>query len=294
MNRIPESELILNPDGSIYHLNILPEEVGRNIIFVGDPDRVDNVSQYFDRVTVKKQKREFITHTGYIGDEMISVISTGIGTDNIDIVINELDALVNIDLKTRTVKNNLTSLNIIRIGTSGALQEDIPADSYVCSSMAIGLDNLANYYKRNISSDESAMLAAFKSDILTKESTIVPYITSASADLVKIFGADMHKGITITCPGFYGPQGRVLRGQLSFPSLIDDLTGFKSNNIRITNFEMETAGIYAMSELLGHKSVSLNAIVANRISKTFSTQPYEIIDNLIKKVLDKIRNKELK
>jgi uridine phosphorylase len=225
MAKIAESELILNKRGAIYHLNVRPEELAATIITVGDPGRVKAVSKHFDAVEYESEHREFITHTGRIGNKRLSVVSTGIGPDNIDIVINELDALVNIDFETRMIKSQLSHLNIIRLGTSGSLQEDIPVDSY-------------------------------------------------------------HHGISVTCPGFYGPQGRVLRLGLTNPDLIDRLTQFSFGPHRITNFEMETSAIYGLGKLLGHQCLSISAIVANRIKKEFSKNAEAAVDTMIKKSLE--------
>jgi uridine phosphorylase len=285
MNRISASELIINSRGAVYHVNCRPEEIAHTIITVGDPDRVKEVSKHFDSVEFTNNHREFITHTGYIGKKRLSVISTGIGPDNIDIVLNELDALVNIDFETRTIKENLTQLNIIRIGTSGSLQQEIPVDSFVASTHGLGLDNLMNFYRYSNNDEEIQLQQAFVNhtqiDAITK-----PYIFGASASLLKEFVQGFHHGITVTCPGFYGPQGRVLRMGLAQPNLIDSLTTFSFGNHRISNFEMETSAIYGMGKVLGHRCLSLNAIVANRISKEFSSDGGAAVENLIIKSLE--------
>jgi uridine phosphorylase len=273
MQRIAESELILNDRGAVYHLDLRPEELATTIITVGDPDRVAKVSRHFDAVEVKQQHREFVSHTGYIGNKRITVIATGIGPDNIDIVLNELDALVNIDFENRTIKDTLTSLNIIRIGTSGSLQADVPVDSFVASTHGLGLDNLLNFYRL----DHNANITN-------------PYITHGSAALLKHFVNGYHAGITVTCPGFYGPQGRVLRLGIKNPDLINRLTHFTYGQHRITNFEMETSAIYGLGKLLGHHCLSLNAIVANRIHQQFSKDSSKLVEDLITKSLDIIRN----
>jgi uridine phosphorylase len=285
MQRIAESELIINNRGAIYHLDLRPEELAPTIITVGDPDRVAAVSKHFDTVESKAQHREFVTHTGYIGKKRISVISTGIGTDNIDIVFNELDALVNIDFETRTVKNNLTTLNIIRIGTSGSLQENIPVDSFVVSTHGLGIDNLMNFYRHEQNEEDKELLHAFVTLTQLHNRFSYPYISGAGSSLIKHFTEGYHHGITVTCPGFYGPQGRVLRLGLSNPNLIDRLTQFSFGRHRITNFEMETAGIYGLGKILGHHCLSISAIVANRITKKFSADGNALIENLIKKTL---------
>ena len=287
---IQESELILNDRGAVYHLNLLPEELAETIITVGDPERVQEVSKYFDVIEVKQQHREFVTHTGLINKKRISVVSTGIGTDNIDIVLNELDALVNIDLKTRTILPQLKSLNIIRIGTCGSLQKHIAVDSYIASTHAIGIDNLLNYYVHSNNEEEKNILQHFINHTQISENFSRPYIAGASVALLKNFVEDFYNGITITCPGFYGPQGRVLRLGLTFPDLIDSFTQFQFGNNRIVNFEMETSGIYGLGKLLGHHCLSLNAVVANRIEKNFSSNAAYAVDQLIQKALSIIQS----
>lgn len=288
MQKIAESELIINSRGAVYHLNLRPEELAPTVITVGDPDRVALVSQYFDRIESKFQHREFVSHTGFIGTKRITVTSTGIGPDNIDIVLNELDALVNIDFETRQIKQNLTSLNIIRIGTSGSLQADIPVDSYVASTHGLGLDNLLNYYRQEHNEQEKQLLHSFVTHTQLHAGVSHPYITLASASLLKHFVDGYHQGITVTCPGFYGPQGRVLRLGVQNPQLINRLTEFTFGQHRITNFEMETAAIYGLGKLLGHHCLSLSAIVANRIQKQFTQNSEALIDRLIKQTLETI------
>jgi uridine phosphorylase len=288
MQPIAESELIINSRGAVYHLDTRPEEIATNIITVGDPDRVREVSKHFDRFECKNQHREFVTHTGYIGAKRITVLSTGIGTDNIDIVLNELDALVNIDFSTRTIKPQLTALNIIRVGTSGSLQANIPVDSFVASSHGLGIDNLLNFYRMEHNSEEKQLLQSFITQTQLNTHFAAPSICTASASLIKHFVTDFHQGITVTCPGFYGPQGRVLRLGLRSPDLINRLTQFSFGKFRITNFEMETAAIYGMGKLLGHHCLSLNAIVANRISREFSKNGNAVVEKLIKLTLEKI------
>jgi len=286
--RIAESELIINNRGAIYHLNLLPEELAHTIITVGDPDRVELVSRNFDSVEVKQQHREFVSHTGFIGKKRLTVISTGIGTDNIDIVLNELDALVNIDLKTRTIKDAHTSLDIIRIGTSGSLQSSIPVDSFVASTHGLGLDNLLNYYRLDHNVEEKQLLQSFITHTQLHGQITHPYISSASPSLLKNFVKEFHHGITVTCPGFYGPQGRILRLGIKNPELIDRLTSFSFGQHQITNFEMETSGIYGLGRLLGHHCLSLSAIVANRVQKEFSKDSNVLVDKLIKNTLEVI------
>lgn len=285
-NRIAESELIINPRGAIYHLDVRPEELASNIITVGDPDRVGQVSKYFDKIEVKRQHREFITHTGTVGGKRISVISTGIGPDNIDIVLNELDALVNIDFETRTIKQKLTKLNIIRLGTSGSLQESIPVDSFAAGTHGLGVDNLLNFYKFESNDEEIQLIQSFITQTQIHNTIGMPYITGAAPSLLKRFTEGYHHGITVTCPGFYGPQGRVLRLGITNPGFIDSLSHFSFGPHRIANFEMETSAIYGLGRMLGHYCLSLNAIIANRVSKTFSSDPVNLVEKLIQKSLE--------
>ncbi|GAB1462581.1 nucleoside phosphorylase [Pedobacter sp.] len=285
--KLSAADLIINPDGSIYHLNLLPEDIADTVITVGDLDRVPEVSKHFDRIELKKGKREFITHTGYIGKKRITVISTGIGTDNIDIVFNELDALVNIDFDSRTVKNELKSLNIIRIGTSGAVQPDIPMGTVLASSYGLGFDALMHYYEQKLSGKEEELL----SDINTyfKDlAGIKPYLTQANENLLQQFAYDMPTGITATAPGFYAPQGRQVRAKNAVANFIGRLNSFKSGANRITNLEMETAGIYALAKTLGHKALSINAILASRVNFEFSNNPNAIVNKAISTILERI------
>jgi uridine phosphorylase len=284
--RIAESEIILNARGAVYHLDLLPDEIASTIITVGDPYRVPLVSRNFDNIEIKKAHREFVTHTGYLNKKRISVVSTGIGTDNIDIVLNELDALVNIDLNERVIKPQLQPLNIIRIGTCGSLQFDAPEDSYIVSTYGLGIDNLLNFYVHTNNEEEKNILQSFIAHTKINERSAQPYLTTASASLLKHFVDGFHHGITITCPGFYGPQGRVLRLGLANPDMISSLTTFRFGNHRIINFEMETSGIYGLGKLLGHHCISLSAVVANRVTKVFSTDADKSIENLITKTLD--------
>jgi uridine phosphorylase len=288
MQRIAESELIINDRGAIYHLDVRPEELGSFIITVGDPSRVNAVSQYLDHVESRCSHREFVTHTGLLGKKRISVVSTGIGTDNIDIVLQELDALVNINLGSRTINPNLKQLNIIRVGTSGSLQKDIPVDSYVASSHGLGIDNLLNFYRHEQNEEEKQLLQSFITQTQLQGNISQPYISGASGSLLKHFVTGFHQGITVTCPGFYGPQGRILRLGLSSPSLIDRLSHFTFGQHRITNFEMETSGIYGLGKLLGHHCLSLSAIVANRVTREFSKDVHRTVDHLIRKTLETI------
>jgi uridine phosphorylase len=285
---IKQSELILNPDGSVYHLNLKPEHIAHDIIFVGDQDRVEKITKHFDSIEFSTQKREFKTQTGTYKGKRLTVMSTGIGPDNIDIVINELDALVNIDLETRKPKEKLTSLNIIRIGTSGSLHTDIPVDSFVLSKFGLGLDNMLRSYLIDTVSNiemENAFVAHTNWDLRKGK----PYAISCSEKLEKIIESDkMHKGITATAGGFYGPQGRILRLNIQDNSLNSKMDNFLFEGNRITNLEMETAAIYGLSALLGHHALSLNAIIANRANSTFSEDPYKAVDELISYTLNKL------
>jgi uridine phosphorylase len=284
---IADSELILNKDGSVYHLNLHPHEIADTIINVGDPDRVGVVSKFFDTIEVRKQKREFVTHTGTYKGKRITVISTGIGTDNIDIVYNELDALVNIDLKTRTIKEKLTALDLIRIGTSGALQADIPVDSFVFSTHGVGLDGLLNFYQLPNNAEETEIINAFR--LHYPNNGILPrsYISECSVVLKNKISEGMFLGMTASCSGFYAPQGRVLRMPLARTDMIDKLNTFKHGNHRVTNFEMETGAMYGLAKILGHHCCATNVIVANRIAQQFSKNYEPAMDKLIETVLDR-------
>ncbi|MEM6894792.1 MAG: nucleoside phosphorylase [Bacteroidota bacterium] len=282
------SELILNSDGSIYHLNLLPEDLADTVITVGDPERVASISKHFDRLEVQKTKREFHTHTGWCKKKRITVISTGIGTDNIDIVFNELDALANINFERRTLNETQKALSIIRIGTSGAIQEDIPIDSLLVSDMAIGYDGLLHFYESDAIRD-LAFEKALADHMKTPGFLSTPYIIEGSKHLKTIFTQEgILNGITLTNAGFYGPQGRTLRLAPKMRDYNSKLSNFTFKDRQITNFEMETAGIYGMAKLLGHEAISLNAILANRITGEFSEKPNETISKLIAFVLDVI------
>jgi uridine phosphorylase len=286
MKPIEASELIINNRGAVYHLNLRPEELANTIITVGDPGRVQQVSKFFDSIEVKQEHREFITHTGYIGKKRISVVSTGIGPDNIDIVINELDALVNVDFNTRLIKNELTSLHIFRLGTSGSLQDDIPVDGLVAGTHGFGLDNLLHFYQTQNAAEEAQLLQAFIDHTKINSPFSAPYIAAASPLLLSHFDKPYHKGITVTCPGFYAPQGRIVRLPLAKPNLVDLLQQFKQDGHRIANFEMETSAIYGLGKLAGHECLSLNVIVANRIRKQFSADAAAAVENLLSTSLE--------
>lgn len=287
MTPISETDLILNPDGSVYHLNLLPEHLSDTIITVGDPERVAEVSDHFEKIEVRIHKREFVTHVGYLRKKKVTVISSGIGTDNVEILLTELDALANIDLNTRTPKKTRKKLNIIRIGTSGSLQENIPVGSLLASDYAIGFDNLMSFYKLEMDDFETIVADDLEEKIGLP---FKPYVVRGSIALKRDIGAGMLTGNTLTCPGFYAPQGRQLRNEIRFPGLIEQLGGYQARGLdfHLTNFEMETAGYYALGRLLGHEILSVNAIIANRVRNEFAPDPHLVIDRLIKKVLEKI------
>lgn len=287
MARIGEADLVLNADGSVYHLCLLPRHVSDTIITVGDPSRVNMVGQHFDSIEYEVNRREFITQVGTYRGKRLTVISTGIGTDNVEIFFNELDALVNIDLKTREPKPRRRKLKVVRIGTSGALQADIPVGSHLVSDYAVGFDNLMSFYHFEQSEIENEIAGQIQ------QSTglpFKPYLVRGSEMLRKMIGEGMVAGNTVTAPGFYAPQGRALRLPLRYPRLLDDLTAFhhRGEDFWLTNFEMETAGYYGLGRLLGHEVVSVNAIIGNRVTNQFSKDPNVIVEGLITKVLDRI------
>lgn len=287
-NPIEDTELIITERGTIYHLDLAPEHLADTVITVGSPDRVKEVSKYFDKITHKAQHREFITHTGYIGSKQLSVISTGIGVGNIDIVFNEIDALKNIDFKTRTIKDEKVSLSVIRLGTCGTLQSDIPVNSLIVSRYGIGLDNLMLFYNSNNNNLETDILNAFQSHVNTTSKNIVPYINKASTSLSNQFSKGYVHGMTVTCPGFYGPQGRMLRLTPEIPGLLDTLATFRYKDTFIANFEMETSAMYGLAKLLGHECLSISVAVANRATKAFSNNTDLAIDKMISHSLEVI------
>lgn len=283
--RIPESELIINPDGSIYHLNLKPEHLASTVIAVGDPERVSKISKYFDSIEFEIAKREFVTHTGYYQGKRMTVISTGMGTDNIEIFMTELDALVNVDLETRLPKEMHTTLDIIRIGTSGSMRQEIPAGSMLASAYGVGLDSLMTYYTTSYTSLEEEVGKAIQESL---QIGFKPYCIQGSEKLLKLLGEGLIIGNTATCPGFFGPQGREVRLKPAIPDIIEKLGAINVDGFEMTNFEMETAGYYAMGRLLGHEVLSLNAIVANRVTQEFAANAHEIVDNLIQHTLKKM------
>jgi uridine phosphorylase len=286
MKKIPASELVINGDGSIYHLNLKPEHIADTVITVGDPGRVAMVSKYFDTIDFEREKREFVTHTGRLGTKRITVISTGIGPDNIDIVLNELDALVNIDLESRQPKENQKSLNIIRMGTSGCLQPGVEVGSLVLSAFAVGLDNLMHFYKFNPDETESAL---YKQLIETQfPFPTRPYVIRGSQQLLEGVGNGFRQGITMTAPGFYAPQGRTVRLESQIQDSLEVLRDFRFEQWPVMNFEMESSAIYGLAKLLGHQALSCNVILANRADKTFSDDPKGITDNMIATMLERL------
>lgn len=291
--KMASAELILSPNGRIYHLDLLPSEISATIILVGDPGRVSQISKKFDKVFVQRIHREFITHTGIIGKTPVSVVSTGIGTDNIDIVINELDALVNIDFATGKPKDTHTTLTFIRIGTSGSLHASIPIDSFLLNTHSLGLDNLLSFYDV----ENNQALEAFNVKIHIKYPALAllpvkPYLTAADESLIQLFKNEMQTGITLTAPGFYGAQGRQLRLKSRMRNLLETIASAEREETSITNFEMETSGIYGLSTLLNHKAVSCNVILANRPLNIFSQKANESIENLIDMVLARLIKEE--
>jgi uridine phosphorylase len=285
MTKFSEADLILNENGSVYHLNLLPENVAKNIILVGDPDRVSRISRKFSSIEFEMKKREFITHTGTFNGNRITVMSTGMGVDNIEIALIELDALFNIDLSNRIPKEEKTSLNLIRIGTSGAIQETLETDSQVVSVYGIGLDNLMLYYQLPQSDLEIEIANELQEEL---KLSLCPYVVTGSAVLKEKLSVGFLEGNTVTTPGFYAPQGRKLRINVSNPNFLDQIRNFNHNGFMLTNFEMETSMIYAFARMLGHEALSINAILGNRAKGTFSKNPYETIDSVIEKVLDRL------
>lgn len=285
MSKIADSELIINGDGSVYHLNLKPKDISDNIIAVGDPGRVYRVSKFFDTLDFEMNKREFITHTGTYKGKKITVISTGMGTDNIEIMMTELDALVNIDLKTREIRKRRKKLNIIKIGTSGSIQNDIRLGTHLVSEYAIGLDNLYAYY--DFPQDDTGRSISRKLKE-TLHLPFEPYCTRCSEKLLEKIAFDMLKGNTLSAPGFYAPQGRQVRIEPKMPTLLNELIHFHVRDFWLTNFEMEASAYYGFGAMMGHEVLCLNAIIANRVKKTFSKNYNKIIDSLIELVLERI------
>lgn len=287
MKPIKESELIINPEGTIYHLNLRPEDVAGNVILVGDPGRVEKISKHFDKVLLRTRNREMVTHTGFLNGKHIMVMSTGMGTDNIDIVMNELDALVNVDFKTRIIRSEHKTLNIIRLGTSGAVQPDIPINSIAVSTHGLGLDGLLKFYDSKKVIDET-LSSSFIEQVNWHPDLPYPYFVKCSEALYQRFSDVPVSGITATAPGFYGPQGRVIRIPLNHPDLMDKMQHFHYNGQRIINFEMETSALYGLGRLLGHNTLTTCAVIANRANNTYSEDHQKVIDKLIEIVLERL------
>jgi uridine phosphorylase len=292
MKKLAPSELILNPDGSLYHINLRPEHLARKVILVGDPQRVPMVSSFFDKIDFVFENREIVTHTGYLNKVRITVMSTGMGPDNIDIVMNELDALVNVDLITRTIKEKHTPLDIIRLGTSGSMQPDIPVDAFAMGTHGLGIDGLLHFYKHRYVA-ERKMARAFIRQTRWPKILAEPYIVKGSQKLMAELGEGFHKGVTITAPGFYGPQGREIRIEAAYPGLNDRISAFRYRDHRVINFEMETSALYAMGKMLGHNTITVCSILANRMKQTYSRKPKETVKKLVKLVLGRISGAEL-
>lgn len=288
MTKIKESELIISPDGTIYHLKLHPENIAENIIVVGDPGRVPEISANFDKIEFKVMNRELCTHTGYFNNKRISVLSTGMGTDNIDIVLNELDALVNIDLERREPKTTHTSLNIIRIGTSGALQGDLPIDSFMMSEYGLGLDGMLHFYKKSAEVCDDDIAQAFIKHTSWGNNLPKPYVVKGSEMLMSRIGEGFDKGITATAPGFYGPQGREMRLELAYPDINEKIETFNYQGHRINNLEMETSALYGLSAMLGHNALTICVLIANRVSKQFSQDYKRPVKELVRTILERI------
>lgn len=283
--KFSETDLILNPDGSVFHLHLTPEMISDKIILVGDPDRVKRVSRYFEKIEIKRTHREFITHTGLFQGKRISVISTGIGTDNVEIVFSELDALFNVDLKKREARKKKKVATFVRVGTSGSLRKDIEIGTHLYSATAIGLDELISFYAFKTSIRDLQLCSALQAHTGLPAR---PYLARGSSKLFRQMTEGMTRGNTVTCPGFYAPQGRKLRIPTRFPKLLRDLGSFDYDGYQLTNFEMETSGLYALAELYGHSALSLNAIIAGRTEGKFASNPEKIIEALILKALERI------
>jgi len=288
MSKIESSELIINPDGSIYHLHLRPQDIADTIILVGDPGRVEMISKHFTSIDVKIMNREFCTHTGYYNGKRITALSTGIGTDNIDIVLNELDALVNIDFESRMPKKEHKSLNLVRLGTSGGLQGNVAVDSFLVSEKAIGFDGLLNFYAQRNEVAELAIEKALTQFVDWNSLLPSPYVVSASDKLLAKLKGNNMTGITISAPGFYGPQGRVLRLPIVDPEINDKIEKFEFNGKKITNYEMESSALFGLSKLLGHEALTICVIIANRVNKTFSKDYKPRVEALIQYTLDKL------
>ena len=289
---IPASQLVLNNEGTVYHLALHPEELADDVILVGDPGRADMISMYFDKIEVKRQNRELWSRTGYYNGKRITVLSTGMGTDNLDIVMNELDTLANIDLKTRMPKTEHRTLNLIRLGTSGALQADIPVeDSYVATRYAIGLDGLLYFYEKNKEVNEIAMRDAFIEQMDYPKDLPMPYVVEGSKELFDRLAQGYRMGLTATAPGFYGPQGRTLRMKLAYPENNRKIESFDYQGWKVCNFEMESSALYGLGKMMGHRCLTICAVIANRVSEKFCTDYHPYIERLVKNTLDRLSDR---
>lgn len=284
---LPDSELVLNPDGSVYHLAMKPEQLGDLVLVVGDQGRVERISRHFDKVEHRTQNREFVAHTGVYNGTHITALSTGIGTDNIDIVINELDALANIDLEKRTPKKEHRALRIIRLGTCGSLQEDIPVDTRIVSAFGVGMDNVLHYYAYENSGLEERLLMALLAHTEWPDNLPVPYVAQGDKDLIDILGHGNTVGITLTSGGFYGPQGRQLRLVPAVDGLNEVLSSFAFEGLRASNYEMETSALYGLGGMLGHRVCTVCTVIANRLRKEYSKDHHASIDVMIQEVLER-------
>lgn len=282
------SELVLNPDGSVYHLAMRPEQLGDLVLVVGDPGRVERIARHFTMVEHRTQNREFNAVTGVYNGTLITALATGIGTDNIDIVLNELDALVNIDLERRTPREQLRALRIVRLGTCGALQEDIPVDSRVVSAFGVGLDNLLHYYAAEGTDREMRLLQQLVADTEWPDNLPYPYVAEGDRQLVELLGGGNVTGITLTAPGFYGPQGRALRLLPSVDGLNEQLARFVHNDLRVTNYEMETSALYGLGGMLGHRCATVCTVVANRLRREYSKDHHAAVDAMIGEALERL------
>jgi len=288
MRQIPESELIINENGSIFHLHLKPEQIADDILLVGDPGRVDMICNHFDKIEHIVQNREFITKTGFYKGKRITVLATGIGTDNIDIVLNELDALVNIDFKTRIEKEEKRSLNLIRIGTSGGLQEDLDIGSFLMSEISIGFDGLLNWYEGSEKVFDMDMEKKFMSHMNWNPRLTNPYFVKSSEELMQRIGKDIRRGVTISASGFYGPQGRELRLNVQDRQINDKIRNFIYNDKKITNYEMESSALCGLAAMLGHKATTVCLIIANRYAKHFLTGYKNSMEVLVKLIIDRL------
>lgn len=289
---IPASQLVLNSEGAVYHLNLHPDQLADDVLLVGDPGRVELVASFFDKIEVERQNRELVTRTGYFNGKRITVLSTGMGTDNLDIVMNELDTLVNIDLKTRTPKEEHRTLNLIRLGTCGALQPDIEVeDSYVATRYAIGLDGLIYFYENNREVNEIAMRDAFIEQMDYPKDLPLPYVVGCSNELFDRLAQGYYQGVTATAPGFYGPQGRTLRMRLTYPELNRKIESFSYQGWRVCNFEMESSALYGLGKMMGHNCLTICVAIANRVTEKFATDYHPYVKKLVLNTLERLSMK---